>query len=76
MEGWISLGGSEIGTNRDLPSTAGLKETAACFAHWKFDALFIIGGFEAFTAVSEMRKAQSDYPAFRIPMVRDQKFAG
>ena len=69
VEEWINLGGSEIGTNRDLPSKVGIKGTADCFAHWKFDALFIIGGFEAFTAVSEMRKAQSDYPAFRIPMV-------
>ena len=54
---------------RDLPSAVGIKETAACFAEWKFDALFIIGGFEAFTALSEMRKAQSEYPSFRIPMV-------
>ena len=27
VEGWISLGGSEIGTNRDLPSKVGIKET-------------------------------------------------
>ena len=69
VEGWISKGGSEIGTNRDVPSKVGMGETADCFREWKFDALFLIGGFEAFTALSEMRKAQHDYPAFRIPMV-------
>ena len=69
VEGWISRGGSEIGTNRDLPSKVGLGETADCFREWKFDALFIIGGFEAFTALTEMRRAREDYPAFRIPMV-------
>ncbi len=69
VEGWISRGGSEIGTNRDLPSKAGLGETADCFRLYKFDALFIIGGFEAFTALSELRKARPDYPAFRIPMM-------
>lgn len=69
VEGWISRGGSEIGTNRELPSKAGMGETADCFNLYNFDALFIIGGFEAFTALSELRKARPDYPAFRIPMM-------
>lgn len=69
VEGWISRGGSEIGTNRDIPSKVGMGETADCFNLYKFDALFIIGGFEAFTALSELRKARPDYPAFRIPMM-------
>ena len=69
VEGWISRGGSEIGTNRDLPSKVGMGETADCFSQYKIDALFIIGGFEAFTALSELRKARPDYPAFRIPMM-------
>ena len=65
---WINEGGSEIGTNRGLPSDD-LKTTAECFKLYEFDALFLIGGFEAFTAVSEMRQARAEYPAFRIPMV-------
>ncbi len=68
VEGWTSKGGSEIGTNRVLPSQD-LPKTAECFKIYQFDALFIIGGFEAFTAVSELRKARHDYPQFRIPMV-------
>ena len=39
VEGWISTGGSEIGTNRDVPSVVGIKEVADCFTLWKFDAL-------------------------------------
>ena len=69
VEGWISRGGSEIGTNRDLPSKVGMKETADCFKLWKFDAIFIIGGFEAFTALSELRVAREKFPSLRIPMV-------
>lgn len=68
VEGWMSKGGSEIGTNRVLPSED-LPKTAECFGLYQFDALFLIGGFEAFTAVSELRKARTEYPAFRIPMV-------
>jgi len=67
-EGWASKGGSEIGTNRGLPSED-IKMTAHCFEKYKLDALWVVGGFEAFTAVSELRKAREQYDAFKIPMV-------
>lgn len=67
-EGWASKGGSEIGTNRGLPS-ADLPTVAMCFEKYKIDALFVVGGFEAFTAVSELRQARTKYEAFKIPMV-------
>lgn len=67
-EQWASRGGSEIGTNRGLPSED-IKTTAYCFEKYKLDAVFMIGGFEAFTAVSELRKAREQYDAFKIPMV-------
>lgn len=67
-ENWASKGGSEIGTNRGLPSED-LPTTAMCFEKYKIDALWVCGGFEAFTAVSELRKARADYDAFKIPMV-------
>ena len=67
-EQWASRGGSEIGTNRGLPSED-LKTTAYCFELYKLDALFVVGGFEAFTAVSELRRGRAQYDAFKIPMV-------
>ena len=67
-EQWASRGGSEIGTNRGLPSED-LKTTAFCFGKYQIDALFVVGGFEAFTAVSELRKGREQYDAFKIPMV-------
>lgn len=68
VDPWVNEGGSEIGTNRALPSTD-LKKTAECFELYKFDALLLIGGFEAFTAASELRKGRAQYPAFKIPLV-------
>lgn len=67
-ESWASKGGSEIGTNRGLPS-GDLETTAMCFAKYNIQALFLVGGFEAFTAVSELRKAREHYSSFKIPMV-------
>ncbi|KAK5064368.1 hypothetical protein LTR84_000201 [Exophiala bonariae] len=68
VDPWVNEGGSEIGTNRGLPS-ADMKKTAECFELYKFDALLLIGGFEAFTAASELRKARAQYEAFKIPLV-------
>jgi 6-phosphofructokinase 1 len=65
---WVNQGGSAIGTNKTLPSD-NLKETAHCFELYKFDALFVIGGFTAFKAVSELRKAREQYDAFKIPLI-------
>jgi 6-phosphofructokinase 1 len=67
-EQWASRGGSEIGTNRGLPSED-MGKTAFCFGKYQIDALFVVGGFEAFNAVSELRKARQQYDAFKIPMV-------
>ncbi|GMG04978.1 unnamed protein product [Aspergillus oryzae] len=65
---WVNEGGSDIGTNRSLPSED-FETTAKCFEKFKFDGLFVVGGFEAFTAVSQLRQAREKYPAFKIPMV-------
>lgn len=67
VEGWVSKGGSEIGTNRTLPDED-MEQTAKCFELYKIDGLFVIGGFEAFAALSLLRKARVDYPALNIPM--------
>lgn len=67
-ESWVNLGGSEMGTNRSLPSED-MPTTAKCFEKYGFDGLLLIGGFEAFVALSELRQAREQYPSFRIPMV-------
>jgi 6-phosphofructokinase 1 len=40
-----------------------------CFEKYNIQALFVVGGFEAFTAVSELRIARAQYESFKIPMV-------
>jgi 6-phosphofructokinase 1 len=67
-ETWASKGGSEIGTNRGLPSED-LETVSYVFKKFNIQALFVVGGFEAFTAVSELRKAREYYKSFKIPMV-------
>lgn len=68
-DGWASKGGSEIGTNRELPSESGLEHIANLIEKYEFDALFVIGGFEAYHSLSELRLGRDQYPSLCIPMV-------
>ncbi|KAE9987874.1 hypothetical protein EG328_001300 [Venturia inaequalis] len=67
-ESWTSKGGSEIGTNRTLPDED-IKVVAQVFKKYKIQSLFIVGGFEAFAATSILRKARTEFPEFKIPIV-------
>ncbi|EEY15555.1 6-phosphofructokinase [Verticillium alfalfae VaMs.102] len=46
----------------------GMELVANLIEQYQFDALFLIGGFEAFHAVSQLRKARDQYPSLCIPM--------
>ncbi|KAJ1336107.1 6-phosphofructokinase 1 [Microdochium nivale] len=68
VDNWASKGGSEIGTNRELPEDSGMELIASLIQKYEFDGLFLIGGFEAFHAVSQLRQARAQYPALCIPL--------
>ena len=68
VDSWVNEGGSEIGTNRGLPGDD-MPTTAKVIEMYKFDALFLIGGFEAFTAASQLRKAREQFDSLKIPLV-------
>ncbi|ANB13106.1 6-phosphofructokinase subunit beta [Sugiyamaella lignohabitans] len=68
VEQWAIQGGSEIGTNRNLPEVD-LGMIAYYFQKYSFDGLIIIGGFEAYHSLHQLEQARFAYPAFRIPMV-------
>lgn len=68
VDDWASKGGSEIGTNRGLPSSVGIGEVASLIKQYKIDALFLVGGFEAFQSLAELRVGRFEYPDLYIPM--------
>jgi 6-phosphofructokinase 1 len=67
VDAWMARGGSELGTNRALPSI-NLGAVAAKFQQHRFDGLIIIGGFEAFHALLILQEGRQHYPSFHIPM--------
>ncbi|CCE61595.1 hypothetical protein TPHA_0A05200 [Tetrapisispora phaffii CBS 4417] len=68
VEDWHNLGGSEIGTNRSVASED-MGTIAYYFQKNKFDGLIILGGFEGFKSLKQLRNSRSEYPIFNIPMV-------
>ena len=68
VDAWMARGGSEIGTNRDLPSID-IGAVASKFQQFHVEALLIIGGFEGFHALRILEESRKLYPAFNIPMV-------
>jgi len=50
VDTWTTLGGSELGTNRTLPSVD-IGQVAAAFKRHNIDCLLVIGGFESFHSV-------------------------
>lgn len=46
-----------------------MEVVADVFKNYNIQALFLIGGFEAFTALSELRAARKTYSSLKIPMV-------
>ncbi|KAI5958710.1 PFK1 [Candida pseudojiufengensis] len=68
IEGWHNRGGSDIGTNRSLPSK-NFGKVAYYLQKYNIQGLLIIGGFEAFTSLHELHDEKPNYPIFDIPMV-------
>jgi 6-phosphofructokinase 1 len=68
VSGWMSAGGSYLGTNRDLPS----KDIGMCAYQMQkhnIKALLVIGGFEAYSSLLTLVNNRKLYPAFCIPMI-------
>ncbi|XP_076438032.1 ATP-dependent 6-phosphofructokinase-like isoform X2 [Babylonia areolata] len=68
VQGWAAMGGSLLGTKKQLAADAGLGRIAEKLHEFKIDGLLIIGGFEAFHSAHQLSSARSQYPAFCIPI--------
>ncbi|RXK34722.1 6-phosphofructokinase [Tremella mesenterica] len=68
VDSWTTRGGSELGTNRTLPSVD-MGEVASAFQRHGLDGLLLIGGFEAFNSLLLLEQNRANYPSFHIPMI-------
>ncbi len=69
VNGWASMGGSELGTNRVVPKGKDLYKIARTIEQNNIEGLLIIGGWTGYESAFHMHMERENYPAFNIPIV-------
>jgi 6-phosphofructokinase 1 len=69
VNGWASLGGSELGTNRDIPRGSDFYAIAKAIEKHKIQGILVIGGWSGYESAFKLMKSRENYPAFNIPFV-------
>lgn len=69
VEGWGFDGGAELGTLRPIPRVEEYYAIGRALEEHRIDALVVIGGYNAYLSINQMRQETSRYPAFNIPMI-------
>ena len=69
VDSWSAEGGSNLGTNRVVPTTHTLPEIAAKFGEHRIEGLVIVGGFEAYHSLLILEENRKLYTAFRTPLL-------
>jgi 6-phosphofructokinase 1 len=69
VNGWESMGGSELGANRQIPSSRDYYAIARTLEQHEIDGLLIVGGWSAYEGALKIYQKRADYPAFDIPIM-------
>ena len=69
VDAWGSIGGSNLGTNRSVPTDENMSEISAKFSKFQIQGLLVIGGFEGYHALVKLEKHRERYSAFCIPLL-------
>jgi 6-phosphofructokinase 1 len=69
VAGWVSRGGSELGTNRQVPMRSDLYAIARQIEEHRIEGLLLVGGWAAYEGAYQLFKERPNYPAFNIPIV-------
>jgi 6-phosphofructokinase 1 len=69
VSGWGSVGGSRLGTSRDVPAGADLYAIARTLETHGIEGLLVIGGWAAYQAAHKLFSERANFPAFNIPII-------
>jgi 6-phosphofructokinase 1 len=69
VNGWASMGGSELGTNREMPGGRHLYSIARTIEKFDIQGLLVIGGWSAYEGAYQLYHERENYPAFNIPII-------
>jgi 6-phosphofructokinase 1 len=69
VNGWVSRGGAELGTNRFIPSGESIEAIAKQCAAQQIDGVLMVGGWSGYEAAHQLATQASEYPALDLPIV-------
>ena len=69
VAGWAAMGGSELGTNRTVPSRSDYYAIARNMEEHDVQGLLMIGGWGGYEAAYQLLRERENFPAFNIPII-------
>ena len=69
VNGWAAMGGSGLGTSRDVPSGRDFYAIARTIEKYDIHGILMIGGFSGYQGAHHLFRERENYAAFNIPIV-------
>ena len=69
VNGWASMGGAELGTNREIPSGRDFYAIARNIEEYDVHGLLVIGGWSGYESAFRLYSERRNFPSFDIPII-------
>jgi 6-phosphofructokinase 1 len=69
VNGWASMGGAELGTNRKIPAESDFYAIARNIEEHGIQGLLIIGGWTAYEGAYRLYSQRKNFSSFNIPII-------
>ncbi len=69
VHGWGSMGGSQLGVSRKVPSGSEWYAIARTLEEQRIEGLMVIGGWSAYESAYKLYSQRETFPAFNLPIV-------
>ncbi len=69
VNGWATMGGAELGTNRKTPDGSDFYAIARNIEEHRIQGLLIIGGWSGYQTAYRLYCEREDFPTFNIPII-------
>ncbi|HSD83483.1 MAG TPA: 6-phosphofructokinase, partial [Anaerolineae bacterium] len=69
VNGWAAMGGSGLGTSREVPSGRDFYAIARTLEKYGVQGILMVGGLSGYQGAYQLFRERENYPAFNIPII-------
>jgi 6-phosphofructokinase 1 len=69
VNGWAAMGGSNLGTSREVPSGRDFYAIARTLEKHNIQGILMVGGLSGYQGAYQLFRERENYPAFNIPII-------